>query len=328
MDQLFALLLSAFLGILPMTVFALLLTWFDRFEREPFPLLFAVFIWGFLVASAAALVLNTLFGASIFLLTGNQVLAIDATAVLFGPVVEESVKGFGVLIVFFFFRKEIDSVLDGIVYGGLVGFGFAAAENFIYVYSGYGLGGIIGSLAVAFLRIITVPFLHAMLTAVIGIGLAHASLGRGRYRLAAPFIGYGAAISFHAFHNLLAILGNPFLVLLSFLLDWSGFIAMALLLFYLMHREGETLRGYLEEEVRIGTITGSQCSMVSSMRSQAARKTGIPIEPSAKKKRLSDLCSRIAYEKHELEVHEKSDETLKRIRELRGEAKALSKEIL
>ena len=326
MDLISALLLATLLGMLPMVIFASLLTWFDRFEREPWPLLFAVFIWGFLIASIAALILNTFFGASIFLLTGNENLAVGTTAVFFGPLTEETVKGFGVLMVFLFFRKEIDSILDGIVYGGLVGFGFAAAENFIYVFSAYETNGPLGSIDIAVIRLLMVPFLHAMLTAIIGMGFAYASVGRGRYRATAPLLAYAASVSFHSLHNLLAIISSPFLVLASFLLNWSGFIAMILLLFYLMHNEGKRLRKYLEEEVGMGTITADQCSAVSSMRSQAARKAMIPMGLSGRKKRFYDICSRLAYEKHELAVHGRSEETLQRIRELRRQARSLGSE--
>jgi hypothetical protein len=43
-----------------------------------------------------------------------------------------------VLAVFLFFRNEFDSLLDGIVYGGITALGFAATENVLYLFGAYG----------------------------------------------------------------------------------------------------------------------------------------------------------------------------------------------
>jgi RsiW-degrading membrane proteinase PrsW (M82 family) len=41
-------------------------------------------------------------------------------------------------------RQEIDSPIDGLVYGGIIGFGFAAVENVLYLASAYVEGGAAG----------------------------------------------------------------------------------------------------------------------------------------------------------------------------------------
>ena len=51
-----------------------------------------------------------------------------------------------VMFVFLLFRHEFDDVLDGILYGALVGLGFATVENVIYYFDA-GFHGGIGKLA-------------------------------------------------------------------------------------------------------------------------------------------------------------------------------------
>ena len=48
---------------------------------------------------------------------------------MIAPIIEESLKGLAVLLVFLLFRKEFDSILDGIVYAAITALGFAATEN-------------------------------------------------------------------------------------------------------------------------------------------------------------------------------------------------------
>src|SRR5262249_40927802 len=120
--------ISLIFGITPMAILAIILTWFDRYEKEPVWLMIGVFLWGFVVAAGVAIILNPLFGIVLFVASGSSGLADLGAAVLSAPIVEESVKGLAVLIVFLFFRYEFDSILDGVIYGSLVGFGFAAAE--------------------------------------------------------------------------------------------------------------------------------------------------------------------------------------------------------
>jgi len=58
-------LLSLFFGFVPMIIFALVLNWLDRYEKEPKVLLGLVFIWGAVVAAGMAFVVNTLLGMGV-----------------------------------------------------------------------------------------------------------------------------------------------------------------------------------------------------------------------------------------------------------------------
>ena len=73
---------SIFFGFVPMFLFAGFINWIDRYEKEPKLLLAAVFLWGALVASAGAFFINTLFGISIYTLTGSEAAADLTTSAL------------------------------------------------------------------------------------------------------------------------------------------------------------------------------------------------------------------------------------------------------
>ena len=53
------------------------------------------------------------------------------------PVTEEAAKGLFILLLLWFRRNELDGILDGIVYAGMVGIGFAFTENILYLAAAY-----------------------------------------------------------------------------------------------------------------------------------------------------------------------------------------------
>ena len=132
-------LVSLFFGFVPMFFYAAFVYWLDRYEKEPKALLGAAFFWGVVFAAGGAYILNTVFGIGIYVVTGSESATEFGTASIVAPVIEEILKGLAVGIVFLLFRKEFDSILDGIIYGGLAGLGFAATENTLYIYLLHGI---------------------------------------------------------------------------------------------------------------------------------------------------------------------------------------------
>lgn len=261
MDDSLALGLSVISGFAPMFFFAYLVYWTDRFEREPLFLLVGVFLWGAVVAAGAAFIINTVLGFGIYTLTASEELTDLTTGTLVAPFVEEALKGFAVLIVFFVFRKEFDSILDGIVYAGIAALGFAATENVYYIYNyGYSESGLSGLIWLVFVRVILVGWQHPFYTSFTGIGLAFARLSKSTWIKAfAPLVGISLAIFTHSFHNLLAhfIKGLDGLAF-STLIDWSGWSIMLLFFLWALVREQKWLATHLREEVDLGTITAAQ----------------------------------------------------------------------
>ncbi|MBE9524221.1 MAG: PrsW family intramembrane metalloprotease, partial [Chloroflexi bacterium] len=188
-------LLSVVFGYVPMFLFAAMLYWIDRYEKEPKRLLFGSFLWGAAISAGLSFFVNTVLGMGIYLVTGLQTFTEIATASLVAPPVEETMKGMAVLLIFLVFRSEFDSTLDGIVYAGITALGFAATENVYYIYNyGYLESGYSGLLSLAFVRVILVGWQHPFYTAFIGMGLAGARLNRSMsLKILLPIIGWSFA---------------------------------------------------------------------------------------------------------------------------------------
>ncbi|MBI4670495.1 MAG: PrsW family intramembrane metalloprotease, partial [Chloroflexi bacterium] len=186
------------LSFVPAWLYAYIVYWFDRFEREPKKLLFVVFLWGAFVATIGAVIAEWILGESVLALTQDESLADLATTSFFAPLVEESLKGIAILLVAWVFRSEFDTLLDGIVYAGIVALGFAATENVFYLFGGYDEKGWGFFFALFFLRVILTGWNHAAFTAFTGIGIAYARLNKNvLIRVGAPFAGWTLAVVLH-----------------------------------------------------------------------------------------------------------------------------------
>jgi RsiW-degrading membrane proteinase PrsW (M82 family) len=256
-----AFIVSLLFAFVPTLLMAWFVYWLDRYEKEPLILIGVTFFWGMVIAAGSAFVINTVFGMGIYMVTGSDAISNQATASLVAPFVEEGLKGLAVLIVFLFFHKEFDSILDGIIYAGIAALGFAAAENVLYIYLyGYLQNGWHGLWSMVIIRDVVVAWQHPFFTAFTGIGLAVARINRNMIIkvIAAP-LGYGMAVFAHAFHNSFGawIGGFPGLALGS-LIDWSGWIIMFIFIIMMITREHNILKRQLSEEAAAGIITDGQ----------------------------------------------------------------------
>src|SRR4051794_2029683 len=191
-------------ALVPVCIVLPALLWLDRLEAEPVPQLLFAFGWGAVVATSAALLVNT-YSLAVLTAHGGSV---STTSVLVAPWVEETAKGSIVLIILLWRRQEFDGVVDGIVYAGLAGLGFAFTENVLYLGRSLQENGASG-LAVTFvLRCLFGPFAHPLFTMATGVGLGIAVQTRRAWlRVAAPVIGLMTAVLLHGLWNLSAIAG-------------------------------------------------------------------------------------------------------------------------
>ncbi len=265
--QISGLLASIGIGFGASFIFATILYWLDLYEKEPFLLLAGTFLWGAVISAGGAFILNTVFGTGIFILTGSEAASSLTISVFAAPIVEEILKGFAVFLVFVFFRAEFDSVLDGIIYAGVVALGFAATENAFYIYTyGFLEGGWAGLGSMSLIRIGLVGWQHPFYTAFFGIGLAVVRLTRNWFiRLAAPAAGQAAAILAHAIHNLFtSLFGSPVGFAFTTFIDWVGWFLMVLFILIILLIEGQQIKKYLKPEVIRGTLTEEHYQQSSS----------------------------------------------------------------
>ncbi len=286
-----AFLVSLFFGFVPMFLYSAFVYWVDRYEKEPKALLGAAFFWGVVIAAGGAFIINTMFGVGIYIFTNSEAAADFGTTSIVAPFVEEILKGMAVGIVFLMFRKEFDSILDGIIYGGIVGLGFAATENTLYIYrNGYLEGGWGGLFLLVFIRVFVVGWMHAFFTAFTGIGFAIARLNKNiLIKIVAPFIGLGIAITVHAFHNTFGGLFGGLGLIFGSLLDWLGWALMLGFIIWLIGYERGIVKRQLVEEVNSGLISLAQYQKAQSPldvnHHQPERQSHIPLLSSVRRTR-------------------------------------------
>jgi len=319
------------LGVVPALIYAWFVYWLDRYEKEPLLLVGGVFLWGAIVAAGGAFILNTVFGIGIFLATGSEVASSVATGSVSAPLVEESLKGLAVLIVFFIFRSEFDSLLDGVVYAGVCALGFAATENSIYIYRGFADGGVGGGIVLSFIRNIVVGWQHPFYTSFIGIGLAIARETRHTIlKFVAPIAGWTLAVFTHALHNTTALFISSLGSLAAVaLVEWTGWLFMLGIIVWFVYRERKFLVEYLKEEIELGTITDRQyktaTSAVSAFMARFSALTSGAFGPTH---RFYQQLAELAHKKRQLHVlnEEKAEATIDKLRaEIEGlSAKALA----
>ncbi|HEY5269427.1 MAG TPA: PrsW family intramembrane metalloprotease, partial [Anaerolineales bacterium] len=286
---------SGFIGFATALLFAYILYWLDRYEKEPLLLLGGVFLWGAVIAAGSAFIINTFLGLGIYVFTNSSVASDLATGSLIAPLVEETLKGLAVLAVFLVFRSEFDSVLDGIIYAGVAALGFAATENTYYIYTyGFQESGWSGLISLTFIRIVLVGWQHPFYTAFFGIGLAIARLNKNWFvKIIAPLLGLAVGMFAHGFHNTMAVFLPSGWVGLAIgsAIDWTGWLIMFGILIWATWREQQNLKKYLSTEVQARTITPALFRTASSgWRQMFARIAAIFTGKYFKTARFYQLC--------------------------------------
>lgn len=228
--MLIAILVSLFAAIIPALLYVMLFYWADRYEREPRWLVTVAFFWGALPAVILSLIGELLIGEP-FVAEPNTLAGDVVSGSLVAPIIEELFKGAALFAIFWWKRQEFDGVLDGIVYGALVGFGFAMTENLLFFLGSYADGGFGALTIVIFLRSIVFGLNHAFYTSMIGIGIGIARHKRSFLaRLLWCSVGLMAGIFAHALHNLGASLSSVnFASFLLSLMVAGGGVAVTLI---------------------------------------------------------------------------------------------------
>ena len=231
-----------------------LVWWLDRYDREPLHLVAAVFLWGASVAPTVSII--TVAALERMLAGSIPVASLELIGIsFFSPVVEESIKAIGVVLIVLFTDK-FDNPTDGLVYGTAVGLGFAVTENIVFALGAISEPGETAILILVGGRTLLSAGVHALSSAAFGGLLGHAVLSRKRAaRLGWLFAGLALAFGLHSAWNTALLYVGPFspggalrgwLAVLPLL-----YVVYVIILMAFLHSEHRILKRELAEEVNL-----------------------------------------------------------------------------
>ncbi|MFI6106765.1 PrsW family intramembrane metalloprotease [Streptomyces sp. NPDC051310] len=280
------------LAMLPVPLLLGAFRWLDRVDPGPWRNLIFAFSWGACAAALVAIIANTFAHRWIATATADPSAADTLGATVIAPVVEESAKAAGVLLLFLFRRRDFGGIVDGVVVAGFTATGFAFTENILYLGNAFGEDQEIGTSGFAsvtaatfFVRIVMSPFAHPLFTVLTGIGCGIAALTARRKRVrraVLPLLGLVLAMGVHALWNGSAALGpwGFYAVYGAFMVPAFGLLTW--LAIWTRQRELRTISGELPAYAAAGWISPAEPLALSSMRarglarSYAARSFGSP----------------------------------------------------
>ncbi|NLB46612.1 MAG: PrsW family intramembrane metalloprotease [Microbacteriaceae bacterium] len=173
------------LALVQITLFVLVVRAMPRFRRQSRSLRVAALLWGLVIAPVVAINANTGTGDLYGSLGLNSL-----EASLSAPVNEDLVRLLGVLLVLSLAQTKPLTVMDGAIYGFIVGAGFEIIENLLYALRGDDFAA---TISVGITRLSVGFGLHALWTTVAGAALAYCLMRRqqglpGRWWVLVPAI--------------------------------------------------------------------------------------------------------------------------------------------
>jgi protease PrsW len=253
------------LALLPIVVLLAAVLYLDRLEPEPRSSLVFTFLWGAGVAALIGLI-GTATGSHLITtpaLRSGGFAAASPAAVIGVAVLEQTLMAVALVGLLLLRPQEIDGVSDGVVYGSMIGLGFALIEN-IYYYTQAGHYGF-GDVATTFvLRGVVSPVCQALFGSLIGAGMAYAALTSPRRGGWAIGVGWAAAVALHALWNASLAAGGGRLALTYAIL---AAVLVVVLVAVILDRQRiiGLIRRYLPQYEPTGIISEADISMLSSL---------------------------------------------------------------
>jgi len=253
---------GAVLALLPLLGVLWAVRVVDRWEPEPPRLLWLALAWGAAASVAIALavdfVLLLVFGPD------TDPVAVAMSSVVQAPIVEEIAKGLGVALILLIGRRHFDGPVDGVVYGAMIGAGFAFTENILYFADSLITGGV-GQVTLTFLlRGILSPFAHVMFTAAtgfaVGVAVRRGLHGAGVFGPWAT--GLAVAILLHAVWNGSAAFADFFALYVTLQLPLFVLFVVGILL--LRREESRLTRARLQEYADAGWFTAAEVDLLAT----------------------------------------------------------------
>ncbi|CAG0960962.1 Protease PrsW [Anaerolineae bacterium] len=315
--------LTIFIVGIPSAIAMAILWWLDRYEREPLWLLSLLFFWGAIPAAILSIISQVILDVPLALVLGAS-LADPLSTIFVAPLTEETIKGAIIFALFLFYRREFDGVMDGILYGALVGFGFSFVEDILYLLGALADGGWAGWGVLVVLRVGLYLLNHALFTACIGAGFGLARMSKATWmKIFFPFTGWILAMILHSIHNTGAALGKATSGLAcvgATMVDWSGVLMLFALILIVLQQESRWF-GQLESEVQAGFITLEEYQFARDLKIRGAlgwhMLTRGGLGAWWKWSRFVGLIVDLAYKKHQKQAAGDGAETDRLIADLR-----------
>ncbi|HMN24592.1 MAG TPA: PrsW family intramembrane metalloprotease [Ignavibacteriaceae bacterium] len=249
---------SAFAAIVPMSIYLVLIWKFDRYDREPFKLVFTNYLWGALGAIVLALLGSLIFTAAASLFIKDTLQLSRFGAVVVAPIVEEITKGLFLLITIS--NRKFDNITDGIVYGGAIGLGFGMTENFLYfvTYS----ESIANWITLVIVRSLFSAVMHCVSTATLGAFLGLAKFKSASIKVFYAITGLLIAMMIHSIWNF--SLSYEHNAPLGFLFILVSIIIFISVFSVSLRSERKIIFSELQEESANGIIPESHLAILSS----------------------------------------------------------------
>ncbi|WP_229703061.1 PrsW family intramembrane metalloprotease [Microbacterium murale] len=254
------------LALIPLAIVFFGVYIIDRWEPEPKLLIVFAIAWGGIAAVGLTLLVDL--GVTLMIGMRSEVFS----AVIQAPIVEELAKGLGIFIIFLIGRRAFDGPIDGIVYGALIGGGFAFTENIQYFAISLIEGGGEQLTATFVMRGLLSPFAHAMFTALTGFAMglaARRSASKGAV-FGAGLLGLLGAMILHGFWNGSATFADFFALYIT--LQVPLFIGFILAIVALRKEEARITRERLGDYAAAGWFTPEEITMLAT---PAGRKVGL-----------------------------------------------------
>lgn len=253
------------LSLIPVALIAPALLWADRVEPEPRPAKLHAFLWGATISIVVAVV-----GEAVAYAAAGETFAMVVGA----PVIEETMKGLA--IVWALNRREVDGVMDGVIYAGWAGLGFAVVEDFAY-FIGANADGALADVVIA--RALLTPFAHPLFTLWFGLALGRTVVS-GRPWFSRAIWGWSIAVALHAAWNgalvLTAHTGEPLVVVAAALLFVGVLVGSGAMVVVVRLREERRLIGALATLPRAYGLPPEQVHMYGRWRDITRARRALP----------------------------------------------------
>lgn len=253
---------GAVLALLPLLGVLWAVRIVDRWEPEPPRLLWLALLWG--AVASVVIALGVDLALSIVLGPPRDAVSSAMASVVQAPLVEEIAKGLGILLVLRLGRRFFDGPVDGVVYGAVIGAGFAFTENILYFADSLISGGVVQVSVTFVLRGILSPFAHVMFTAATGfaVGLAVRRGARGGAVFGPWAGGLAVAILLHALWNGSAVFTDFFGLYAT--LQVPLFVGFVLGVILLRREESRLTRERLGDYAAAGWFTPLEVDLLAT----------------------------------------------------------------